>query len=79
MSQSQSSNDGLVHQLEADDGNEGDGELVRLIIRGSADESICSLSRNSGNKWKDDGEEGERLRDWEGQVSDLSVCIAVFW
>jgi len=76
MRQCQSCDDGFVHELEADNGNQGDRELVLVSSRGALDYVVDALRGDAGDEGEDDCEESEGLRDWEGEIADLRVCVA---
>lgn len=65
MRQGKRGDDGLVNQLEANDGNKGDGELVWLIVS-SPDQSIGTLSWDSRDEWENHSQECKCLWDWKG-------------
>lgn len=76
MCQRQSRDDGFVHELEADDGNEGNRESVLVMFRGALDYVVDALRGDACDEGEDDCEKSEGLGYWEGEVADLGVRVA---
>jgi hypothetical protein len=78
MSQCKGRYHSFINELEADDRNQGDGELVLLNLRRSLDQAVHDLCRETSYERQNDREQRKGLWDREGEEFDLGIGEARF-